>query len=498
MKRWSLSLVAVLTLVLTLAAPAWASPSSDMTAANELVATALKQAQGGDLEGAKDTYEQFRTTWLDIEDGVKEVSKTAYRLIEEEMANVQFAYLQTPVDAAKVTGALTALQAANQKFSDGGYPADGATAGSREAPAESKRSVADLLALLDQAVARGEAGDSAGAAAAMDQFRQSWLEVEGVVLTQSAQIYGDAERDMVDAYAYFKATPPNLVKGVATAKAMKAYLAPIAGKTAYSIFDAASIILREGLEALLVVVALLGFLKKGGHADKSRWIWGGVAAGLALSAVLAVAIKVLFGTGAFGNNNFLIQGGTGIFAAVMLVYVSYWLHSKSSVAEWNRYIKEKSTAALATGNLLGLATLAFLAIFREGTETVLFYIGMASSIQMQDLLLGLGLGFVVLLVLAVAMLKVGLKIPLRPFFLVSSVLVFYLGFKFTGMGIHGLQLAGLLPATVVPYLPHLDFLALYPNWQSTLPQLLLLLFAAAMVLYTRRRGGKGLPENPAA
>ncbi|HWI52137.1 MAG TPA: iron permease, partial [Symbiobacteriaceae bacterium] len=90
----------------------------------------------------------------------------------------------------------------------------------------------------------------------------------------------------------------------------------------------------------------------------------------------------------------------------------------------------------------------------------------------------------------VAVLRIGLKIPMRPFFLVSSVLVFYLGFKFTGMGIHGLQLAGVLPATVVPYLPHFDFLALYPNWQSTLPQLLLLAAAGYMILRSRSASSK--------
>ncbi|HEY3368397.1 MAG TPA: FTR1 family protein [Symbiobacteriaceae bacterium] len=486
-----LLLILMIALMLTgFASSVLAAAGDDLTAANVLVTKALDRAKQGDVEEARAQYEAFRKTWLDIEDGIKNQSKTAYKSIEDEMATVQFALLKTPPDQAGLVQGLQSLQAANVRFVAGGYPADGTKSANPAPAAQSGTSVADLLKLLDQAKARAQAKDAAGAAAAMGQFRNSWLDVEGVVLTQSAKIYGDAERDMVSAQALLLNTPPDFDRATAIIANMQEYLAPVAGKTSYSLWDASTIILREGLEALLVLVALLGFVKKSGQANGSSWIWGGVGAGLAVSAALALAVKLLFGSGAFGNNNFLMQGYTGLFAAVMLVYVSYWLHSKSSVAEWNRYIHDKSSAALATGNLFSLATLAFLAVFREGTETVLFYVGMASSIALRDLLLGLGLGLGILAVLAFAMLKVGLKIPMRPFFLVSSVLVFYLGFKFTGMGVHGLQLAGLLPATVVPYLPSIDALALYPNWQSTLPQFLLLVFAVAMVLVTRRRNAR--------
>lgn len=456
-------------------------PVADMTAANEYVIKAVALAQQGDLNGARASFEQFRQRWTDIEDGIRAQSKAHYAAIEAEMGDSRVALQQSPPNQSVVIAELSALRQANQHFINGDPPPK------TEDSKNESSDVAALLGLLDQAKARAEAKDAAGAAQAMDQFRKQWLSVEGVVLTQSAKVYGDAERDMVNAYAQLTANPPDLQGAIKTIDQMRAYLAPIAGKTAYSAFDAATILLREGLEAVLILVALLGFLRKAGHADKSGWIWAGVGGGLVVSAVLAVLVKLLFGTGAFGNNNFLIAGWTGIFAAVMLIYVSYWLHSKSSISEWNRYIKEKSTAALATGSLMSLATLSFLSVFREGTETVLFFIGMASSISTSDLLLGLGLGFAILAVLAFVILKVGVKIPIRPFFLVSSILVFYLGFKFTGMGIHGLQLAGKLPSNMASYLPSIDWLALYPNWQSTLPQLALLLLALGMSIHTRRR-----------
>lgn len=478
----SLSLAALLLVVLTggAATAAAARPGDQLAAANQFVEHALRLARQGDLPGAKAAYEQFNQRWLEIEDGIKGQSQAAYRAIEEEMGNARFALVQTPPDAEKVVAALTALSAANERFTQGGYPAGSDGQGT-------VGSVADLLTLLDRARDRAQAGDTAGAAAALSEFRQSWLDVEGVVLTYSGKVYADAERDMVDAQALLTANPPDPAKALVVINRMQEYLSPVAGKTSYNMLDSASILLREGLEAFLVVGALLGFLKKAGHADKGRWIWGGVGAGLALSVVLAVLVKLLVGAGAFGNNNFLITGWTGIFAAVMLVYVSYWLHSKSSLAEWQRYIREKSTAALATGSLVSLATLSFLAVFREGTETVLFYVGMASSISMSDLLLGLGLAFAVLILLAIVVWKIGLRIPLRPFFLLSSVVVFYLAFKFTGTGIHALQLAGLLPAAHAAYLPSITFLAVYPNWQSTLPQVGLLILAAGAATWTRRR-----------
>jgi high-affinity iron transporter len=235
-------------------------------------------------------------------------------------------------------------------------------------------------------------------------------------------------------------------------------------------------------------------LKKAGHEDKSKWIWVGVGSGLGVSIILGVIVNLLFSAGAFGSNNFLISGWTGVFAAVMLLYMSYWLHSKSSLSEWQKYIRTQSTKAINTGSLLSLAILSFLAVFREGTETVLFFIGMASSIKIPVLLTGIALGFIILIILSYLILKVGLKIPMRPFFLVSSILMLYLCIKFTGMGIHGLQLAGLLPATQAP-IPTIDFFAVYSTWESFIPQVILLVLAIVVAIINTRKDKKNRVEQ---
>ncbi|MGZ4123457.1 MAG: FTR1 family iron permease, partial [Tumebacillaceae bacterium] len=205
-----------------------------------------------------------------------------------------------------------------------------------------------------------------------------------------------------------------------------------------------------------------------------------------LSILLAILVKVVFSAAAFGSNNSVIAGWTGVVAALMLLYMSYWLHNQSKIKDWNKYIRDKSEKALSTGKLISFGVLAFLAIFREGTETVLFLIGMVNQISMKDLILGLVVGMLLLAVIAVLMLFIGVKLPLRPFFLVSSLIVFYLCVKFTGMGVHSLQLAGVVPSSTTASLPSVDFFAVYPSWQSTVPQLLIVLFALLVVVSKRK------------
>jgi high-affinity iron transporter len=174
----------------------------------------------------------------------------------------------------------------------------------------------------------------------------------------------------------------------------------------------------------------------------------------------------------------------------MLFYVSYWLHSKARLSVWQKYIRDRSTAALAGGSMFSLGMLSLLAVFREGAETSVFYLGIAPSISPGDLALGLGLGVLTLAAVGVTTMVIGLRLPLRPFFLASSVLIYYLGFKFVGMGLHALQVSGVLPATPAP-LPGSDFLGVYPTWETALPQLLLLIAAGAVLWVTVRDQRRG-------
>ncbi|QGQ97472.1 FTR1 family iron permease [Paenibacillus psychroresistens] len=456
----------------------------DLKQLNMNITKAIAFVEKDDLKSGEAAFTEFRTKWFDIEDGIKEKSTDAYRDIEATMGEIQFAFLKETKDKITILNAMKKLDQQNNSFIQGDLSSFKPAVVSNN---NEKPTVVSLIALLEQAIADIKNNQAQAAKDKVQQFRESWLDVEGVIVTQSSKVYTAAESDMVISYSQLSENPVDMAGAEETLTKMRDYLIPLSTKTSYTMIDAVTIILREGLEALLVIVALLGFLKKSGHQNKEKWIWSGVGFGVIVSMILGVVVQMLFSSGAFGSNNFLIAGFTGLFAAVMLVYMSYWLHSKSSLAQWSQYISNKSTKALASGSLWSLAVLAFLAVFREGTEMVLFFIGMASSISLTSLLTGIGLGILILAVISYLILKVGLKIPMRPFFLISSIFVFYLCFKFLGMGVHGLQLAGVLQATRVASMPTIEFFALYATWENVVPQAFLLVLAAVIVIWSKQK-----------
>ncbi|UQD52243.1 iron permease [Bacillus methanolicus] len=454
----------------------WAASqgTENMSKAQQYVNQSLELAKQGNLSEAQKSYQKFNDTWLEIESTVKSDSGQAYSDIESKMGQVQFAFIQNKQQG--VVKALQGLKSVNEKFINGKYSKG-------EGFKKQNITLSDFILMLQKTKEKVENKDQQSSLLNMTKVQESWLSIEGNVVAQSATVYNDAERDMVTVNAMISAS--NYKGAAQLLDKMIEYLTPLASKSSYTIWDAAMIPIREGLEALLVVGALLALVKKSNEAKGKAWIWSGVLAGLVLSAILALIVKFVFTSGAFGHNNFLISGWTGIVAAVMLLYMSYWLHSKSNIAEWNQYIRNKSQSALDTGRMISLGIISFLAVFREGTETVLFIIGMVNQISFQRLIIGILVGFGILAVIAYLMLVIGVKLPMRPFFQVSSLIVFYLCFKFTGLGIHSFQLAGFLPSTTSQNLPSFDFLGFYPSWQSAIPQMALLLFALAALMWNR-------------
>jgi high-affinity iron transporter len=462
-----------------------ATPAEDVAALAVHVDRALVALDQGDSTTAQAEMAAFNSGWAGIEDGVRSLSRASYRGIEDAQGDANYA-LGKPFDAQAARRGLQSLRAECDGFVLSFRNAvPRATTPTTPATARTLESVTQHLSAAD---ARLGAGDVAAARAATDAFAREWTDVEGVVKARSGKVYSDTENSTARVRSMLAQREPDVAGARQVLATMQSDLAPIvqAGGR-YTAFDAAAILLREGLEALLVVGALLAFLNKSGNADKGRWIWAG--SGLALVASLGVAllVNVLFAQATAGANRELLEGLTGLVAAILLLYVSHWLHSKSSLGAWQRYIHARGTAALAGNSVLSLAVLAFLAVFREGAETVLFYIGIAPAIALSDLVLGLGLASAGLIVFGVLILVVGVRLPLRPFFLVTSLLIYYLAFKFIGAGIHALQVSGYVSATPNPFLPANDIVGLFPTLETTVAQLVLVLFTGVVLLVSRRQ-----------
>ncbi len=461
-----------------------AAGASELKALTKQLDGARDALAAGNVAAAQEGYRGFKAGWAAIEDGIRARSRDGYVAIEDRIRGVDAALMQpASPDAKRADAAIAALDetiddalpavAAGQP---GGAPAAGATFQSANAR-------------LDAALAALDRGDTAAAATEVKAFRDVWPDVEGAVKARSPEAYGAIEDDTAAALARLSARPADAAGARLAVEAIRTRLEPfVTAPTTYGAFDAAVILLREGLEALLVVAALLAFLVQSGNADKRGWIWAGGGAGVLASVAVAIVVNVAFSASAStGLNPEILEGVTGLFAAAMLVYVSYWMHSKASLSTWQRYIREKTSSALARNSLLSLALIAFLAVFREGGETVLFYLGIAPSIALSQLLLGLGIGAAGLGAIGFAMIVLGVRIPVRPFFLVASLLIYYLAFKFVGAGIHALQVAGIVPSTPSGTLPGVGLIGMYPTWETTAVQVALLAAAVGFVLWERLR-----------
>src|SRR5215208_6730796 len=245
-------------------------------------------------------------------------------------------------------------------------------------------------------------------------------------------------------------------------------------------FQSFLIILREGFEAILVIGAIVAFLIKTGHRERLRSIWVGIGLGLVASLATAVILKTLLS--AMPASREIVEGTTMLIAVVVLFSVSYWLISKVEAAKWQKFIRVNVNSALEHGGGKALALVAFLAAYREGAETALFYQAMFNEGPNVGLPLALGIvvGLAALAVIFTLFYRYGVKIPMRPFFTVTSLLLYYMAFVFMGKGIRELQEGNIMRITVIPGAPHIDAMGIYPSVETLTAQgilIALLIFA---------------------
>lgn len=247
--------------------------------------------------------------------------------------------------------------------------------------------------------------------------------------------------------------------------------------------------LREGLEAILVIAAIIAYLVKTDNKKHLKAVYIGAVAGIVFSMVLAVGFNMIaasIGEAQSGASQEIFEGVTMFIATAVLFYVSNWMLSKSETEVWNKYIKDQVDSSITKGNVYTLVFTSFLAVSREGAELILFFQGMRSNIANSPyhMWLGLGVAVVVLVFVYILITKLSIRLPLKPFFMATSILMFILCMSFVGKGVFELQEADVIGRTIIPAMNgfNIDFLGIYDRVENLLAQVILLIITVISVV----------------
>jgi len=245
------------------------------------------------------------------------------------------------------------------------------------------------------------------------------------------------------------------------------------------------ILLREGLEAILIIAAMGLYLRRTEQTKSLRYLHCGWIAALAVGALTWLGIKTVIDIS--GAQREVIEGAAALLAAFVLLYVGIWMHRQGHAAQWQSFLNERLGRSLSKGALWGVAGLSFIAVYREILETALFYETLwLQSAQALPLIAGAATAGLGLVALGWLVFRMGARLPLRQFFQFNGVLMFALAVVFAGKGVSALQEAGWIAATFVN-LPRIDWLGLYPTAQSAGIQLSIFAIGATWLLLSSRQ-----------
>lgn len=363
---------------------------------------------------------------------------------------------------------------------------NGTATASTQRPADAASAGREVLSLLEQALTASRAGRTSDAGDKAFDAYIAFEPMENPARAKNPGLVATMERLFADFKGAVRAGDVRSAERSRDAieASMPSVLALTrpTGSGLEAFWQSLLIILREGFEAILVIGAIVAFLLKTGHRERLRSIWWGVTWGVLASAATAIVLKTVLS--AMPATREVIEGATMLVAVAVLFSVSYWLISKVEAAKWQQFIREKVTGALEHGGGAALAFVAFLAVYREGAETALFYQALFNEGAHVALPIALGIiaGGAGLAVIFTLFYRYGVRIPLREFFAVTSVLLYYMAFVFMGKGVRELQEGNLVSITIIPGAPHVEALGLYPTVETLLAQIVLIsLFVFALV-----------------
>ena len=432
-----------------------------------------KAIQSKNVEQMKKEYLKFNGVWTRNESFIRSRSVSYYGKVETAMSFLRSSMEVEPFDYENTMNSFNDLKSSIQDYLDGKK---------MENNVSGTVTLKEAVDMLKDALEAFKNGDKTKGQSKVKEFIQVWPTVEGDVSTRNSALYTKVETQ----------TPIIMVKGTdkqyqEQLQGLIAELSQINTKAKYTFVDAMFILLREGVEALLIVLALVSSLKAANQKKGLRWVYTGAAAGILASVIIAFILQALFPAVSSGTNREILEGFVGIFAVIMMIGIGFWLHSKSSLKSWQDYIDRKMDIVLSTGSFISMFVLSFLAVFREGAETILFYVGILPLISLQNLIIGIVSAILILIIIALVLIYASSKIKIHQVFFVLTWTIYFLAFKMLGTSIHMLQVVGILPLHVVHFIPTMEILGIYANMEVFISQLILIVIIVIAALIKKRK-----------
>lgn len=420
-----------------------------------------------DLQATRKAYADLNNTWTRNEAVVRDHSTAYYGKVETAISFLRSAIEKEPTNFDSIQSSYNDLKNVLDQF----------ISGEKIEETSSNLTLSDGIKLLKKALSLFQANETSQASQVMKEFITIWPTIEGDVSTTNPGLYTRVESQ----------SPVIMVKGNESKyqkqlEVLISDLSAIDTTASYSAVDAMLILLREGVEALLIVMALVTVLKSAKLIKGLKWVYAGALLGILASAAIAVALQFLFPAVTSASNREVIEGAVGIIAVGMMIVIGIWLHRKSSVKKWNQFMESQMKAVTATGSFISMFALSFLAVFREGAETILFYVGILPRIRSFDFFLGIGLALAVLAILAILMTKASYLVKPHKIFFILTWMIYALAFKMLGVSLHALQLTNMLPNHILSNFPTIDWAGIYPSWEVLACQVLFVLIVGIVTV----------------
>ncbi|MBF0750146.1 FTR1 family iron permease [Mammaliicoccus lentus] len=425
-----------------------------------------------DFDKAVVINNKLNSTWTNNEKIVREEDIGRYGKIETAL---MFIRIELTKDKIEQDSAQMQVDQLKKELDD--YHA-----GKQSDAKTSNQDVTVLNEYLDEAIRNIKNNKLSKTKQDLQSFIVAWPNVENEIGTRNGELYTKIEQKIPQYVGQINESNKDDIQ--AELETLNQEIKSTISKAGYTFWDAALILLREGVEALLIIMALLTVTRKTEQTKASKWIMSGSLLGIILSIALAFIFKAIFEN--LGSTRELTEGIVGICSVILMVIVGAWLHSKSSLESWEKFINKNMDKAMSTGSLLTFGLVAFLSVFREGAETIIFYLGIVGKISTWSLILGILVAVFILILIAVFFTQITKWIPIHRLFFIMSLFIFLLAFKILGVSVHTLQILNILPQHTINHLPFIDLIGLYPTYETVIPQLILIVIVMIYYMMSKK------------